>query len=89
MSDRLTEISIENLRRLRDLYTPDGIKNYAAFAAIDNYLRWNDQDHKEHIENINFFCLNGNVSGGTFVVVVSVIRIHFKHDFYHLIFLFV
>lgn len=75
MSDRLIEITIEDLKRLRDLYKPDGIKNYAAFVAIDNYLRWNDQDKRENIEDINFSCLNSNVSGGTFVVGVRFIRI--------------
>lgn len=73
MSDRLTDISIEDLKRLRDLYTPDGRKSYAGFATIDNYLRWNSHEQESNNENIKFFCLNGNIAGGTFVVIVSFI----------------
>lgn len=71
MEDRLTEISVEELKRLRDLYTPDGIKSYTAFVTIDNYLRWTDQDRKTANGNIKFYCLNDDISNGTFVVVVS------------------
>lgn len=71
MEDRLTEISVEELKRLRDLYTPDGIKSYTAFVTIDNYLRWTDQDRKTTNGNIKFYCLNDDISNGTFAVVVS------------------
>lgn len=75
MEDRLTQISIEDLTRLRDLYTPDGIKSYTAFVTIENYLRWTDHDRKTNNGNIKFFCLNGDISNGTFVIVVSFIKI--------------
>lgn len=75
MEDQLTEIGIEDLIRLRDLYLPDGKKSYTAFVTIDNFLRWNGPDRLKRNENIKFFCLNGNISGGTFVVVVSFIEI--------------
>lgn len=71
MEDRLTEISIEDLKRLRNLYTPDGIKSYTAFVTIDNYLRWTEQEQKTNNGNIKFFCLNGDISNGTFAIVVS------------------
>lgn len=71
MGDRLTEISIEDLKCLRDLYTPDGIKSYTAFVTIDTYLRWNAQDPQSQDDSIKFYCLNGNISGGTFLVTVS------------------
>lgn len=57
MEDRLTEIGVEDLKRLRDLYTPDGVKSYATFVTIDTYLRWNEQDRIANDENIKFFCL--------------------------------
>ena len=75
MGDRLVEISIDNLKQLRDLYTPDGIKSYSAFVTIDNYLRWREQDQEARDKNIKCFCLNDDVSGGTYVVVVSFIKI--------------
>lgn len=73
MEDRLTEISIEDLKRLRELYTPDGIKSYTAFVTIDNYLRWTEQEQKPNNNNgnIKFFCLNDDISNGTFAIVVS------------------
>lgn len=75
MENKLTEISIEDLKRLRDLYTPDGMKSYTAFVTIDSYLRWNDEDPGAKNGNIKFFSLNGDISGGTFLVVVSFIEI--------------
>lgn len=78
MGDRLTEISIEDLKRLRDLYTPDashGIKSLAAFVTIDTCIRWSEEDPRSKSENIKIYCLNGNISGGTFLVVVSFIKI--------------
>lgn len=71
MEDRLAEISIDGLKRLRDLYNPDGIKSYTTFVTIDTYLRWNEQNPRSKDENIKFYCLNGNISDGTFLVIVS------------------
>lgn len=71
MEDRLTEINIEDLKRLRDMYKPDGIKSYTAFVTIDTYLRWDERDRRANGGNIKFFCLNDDISNGTFVVVVS------------------
>ena len=70
MGDRLIEINIEDLKRLRNLYTPDGIKSYTAFVTIDSYIRWIEKDQKAK-DQIKVYCLNGDISGGTYVVVVS------------------
>ena len=78
MGDRLTEISIEDLKRLRDLYTPDGVKSYTAFVTIENFLRWNEKDQKIKNENIKFLGLNDDISNGTFVVIVSFIEIEIE-----------
>lgn len=75
MEDRLTEISIDGLKRLRAFYTQDGIHNYTTFVTIDTYLRWNEQDPRSKDENIKFFCLNDDISGGTFLVIVSIFRV--------------
>lgn len=80
MEDQLTEISIEDLKRLRDLYTPDGTKSYTAFVTIDNYLRWTEQEQKANNGNIKFFCLNDDISNGTFAIVVSFIEICWTFD---------
>lgn len=72
MVDKLTEIDRKTLPLLRDLYTPDGSKNYMAFTAIDTYIRWFEQDST--INDIKFFCLNDDFSDGTFVVTVSFSR---------------
>lgn len=46
MDDRMIETSFDDLKRLRDLYTTDGVKSYTAFVTIDTYRRWNEQDRK-------------------------------------------
>lgn len=68
-SDSLVQIEQKDLPILKELYAPDGIKNYIAFTTIDNYIRWFEQD--PNIKHVNFFCLNGDFSDGTFVVTVS------------------
>lgn len=75
MGDRLIEIGIDELKRLRNLYTTDGITSYTAFVTIDTYLRWNEQGLRSKNGNIKFFCLNSDISNGTFLVVVSLIKI--------------
>ncbi|XP_055309494.1 uncharacterized protein LOC129573206 [Sitodiplosis mosellana] len=66
MVDKLTEIARRDLPILKSLYTPDGSKNYIAFATVDTYIRWFEQD--PNVKHIKFFCLNGDFSDGTFVV---------------------
>lgn len=69
MSDSLVEIERKDLRTLKQLYAPDGIKSYIAYTTIDNYIRWFEQN--SNIKHVKFFCLNGDFSDGTFVVTVS------------------
>lgn len=72
MEDKLTEINKNELGLLRDLYDSERFeKNYMSFMAIDNYMSWFKQN--PGIKHIRFFCLNGNLSNGTFIVTVSCI----------------
>lgn len=69
MTDSLVEINPKDWIKLKELYNPDGVRNYIAYTTIDNYIRW--IDHDEQGRHIKFFCLNGDFSDGTFVVTVS------------------
>ncbi|XP_055298652.1 uncharacterized protein LOC129566591 isoform X3 [Sitodiplosis mosellana] len=64
--DQLTEIDRDDLPLLKSLYTPDGSKCYVTYTTIDTYIRWFQTD--PNIKHIQFFCLNGDLSRGTFVV---------------------
>lgn len=70
MRDKLTEIARNELPTLKELYIPDGtFKKYLSYRVIDNYIKWFAQD--SNLQQIKFFCLNGNFTKGTFVVMVS------------------
>lgn len=69
-TDRLVEINREDLRLLRSFYTPNSFKNVIACMTIDNYIRWFEEDPE--IEGYKFFCLNGDFSDGTFILLVSI-----------------
>lgn len=73
MADKLTEIDRKDLLLLRELYKPDGVKSYISYITIDTYIRWLQQD--PNIKYLTFYCLNGDLSQGTFVVLVSAINI--------------
>lgn len=79
MTDRLTEIAIADLPKLRDLYKPEaGVrKSYTAFTTIENYIDWCQQD--PNLEHVTFYCLNDDFSDGTFIWTVS--RIPIFDDF--------
>lgn len=69
MTDKLVEIGSADLPALKKIYkdaTPD---NFLAILTIENYIRWFEQD--PDVTDVKFFCLNGDFSDGTFVVVVS------------------
>lgn len=72
MVDKLIVIDRKDLPVLKALYTPNGSKNYTAYTTIDTYIRWFEQD--SNVEHIKFFCLNGDFSDGTFVVIVSLLK---------------
>lgn len=65
--DRLVEIKNKDLSILRHLYASNGLKNSVAYITFDNYIRWFDQD--SDLKHITFFCLNGDFSDGTFVLI--------------------
>lgn len=67
--DRITEINRNDLPLLKKLYTPDGKKSYIGYTTIETYIRWFEKDPR--ISDIAFYCLNGDFSRGTFVVIVS------------------
>lgn len=69
MTDQIVEINRKDWPKLKELYTPDGVKSYIAYTTIDNYIRWFDQD--PNTKHVKFYCLNGDFSDGTFVVTVS------------------
>lgn len=73
VADRLVEIQEKDLSLLKNMYTSkDGSRTNIAYVTIDNYMRWIEEDPNES-NFINFYCLNGDFSDGTFIVKVSVI----------------
>lgn len=69
ITDRLVEISRENLPTLKSLYISNGKKNYVSFMAIDNYIRWFEQDPS--LKHVKIYSLNGDFSDGTFIITVN------------------
>lgn len=71
MTDRLTEIAVVDLPKLRDLYKPvAGVtKSYIAFTTIENYIDWYNQD--PNLSTVKVYCLNDDFSDGTFALIVS------------------
>lgn len=70
MKDHLVKINPENLKSLKELYEKAGSKYYITYLTIKNYLNWFVQ-HSE-VKNVDFYSLNGDISDGTFVVIVSI-----------------
>lgn len=69
MADKLVEIERHDWPALRDLFAPNSPKTFIAHSAVDNFIRWTDQ--QPDISNIVFYSLNGDWSDGTFAVIVS------------------
>lgn len=63
------EIDRKDLPLLRDLYKADSSRRYITYVVIDTYIKW--IQHDPNIEYLIFYCLNGDLSHGTFVVFVS------------------
>lgn len=75
MLDQITEIDLRDLPLLRDLFATAACyssKNYSAYITIDTYIRWFQQDPM--VKYVTFYCLNGDFSRGTFIVIVSTKR---------------
>lgn len=71
--DHLVEIQQKDLSTLKDMYaSKDGSRTHIAYATIDTYIRWLKKDPKASAY-IKFYCLNGDFSDGTFIVIVSII----------------
>lgn len=66
MRDQKVEIAPKDWPELRDLYD---FKSDLAISTLDNYIRWMEKETT--IENLSIYCLNGDWSDGTFVVVVT------------------
>lgn len=77
MTDRLTEIAVGDLPRLRDLYKPEANikKSYTGFTTLETYIDWFTQD--PNLQNVKLYCLNDDFSDGTFVSTVSVLFFRF------------
>lgn len=74
IGDSLVEIPFEDILRLQDLYrsSKNGTRTHIAYESIDVYIRWLKQDPNAHTY-IKFYCLNGDFSDGTFIVIVSIL----------------
>lgn len=69
--DRLMEIPSKDLPTLKNMYKPiDGERTQIAYEAIDVHMRILEQDPSAN-SFIKFYCLNGDFSDGTFIVMVS------------------
>lgn len=69
MTDRLVEINRNELHHLKSIYEANNLETYIAYMTICNYIRWFEND--SNIENLKFYCLNGDFSDGSFIVTVS------------------
>lgn len=65
----ISEITKADLPKLRDLYLQDWPENCIGYYTLNNFIRWLDKD--PNIENLRFYCLNGDFSDGTFAIFVS------------------
>lgn len=70
MADRLTEINVADLPRLRDLYKPqvNVRKSCITLTTIETFIDWFEQNPT--LTDVTFYCLNGDFSDGTFAVIV-------------------
>lgn len=74
MADKLTEINKKDLEILLNIYTTSNkLKSEVGRVTIETYIRWHQQD--PNLEDLKFFCLNGDFSNGTFVVIVRSIKV--------------
>lgn len=81
VADRLVEITRRDLEILKKLYAINGsAQNYVTYTAIDNYIRWFEKDSQ--LKHIKVYCLNGNFSDGTFVVIVRWKLLHFAYHIF-------
>lgn len=69
-SDFISEISRNDLPRLRDLYLRDWPENIIGYYTINNYIRWLERD--PNIKKLKFYCLNDDFSDGSYAIIVNI-----------------
>lgn len=79
MEDKLIEINKNELQHLLNLYTTSN-KSEVGRVTIETYIRWHQQD--PNLDDLKFFCLNGDFSSGTLVVIVRSQQFQFEIDKY-------
>lgn len=74
----LTELSIECVPRLRDLFLREWPEYISSYYTIDNYLKWIKSDSQLRKE-IKFYTLGEDwKSTGTFLLTVMYLEFKFK-----------
>lgn len=68
-TDCLVEIKLDDLIKLKNLYSLNSPNNILGLSTITNYIRWTEIE--SNLANFLFYSLNGDLSNGTFVFVVS------------------
>lgn len=76
MDARVTKISLTELPLLRDLFLSDWPKHVIGYYTIDNFIRWFKQDPS--YGDAEIYCLDGDWSDGTFVVLVKALIISYR-----------
>lgn len=70
VADRLVEITRKDLEILKKLYALNAnAQNYVSYTTIENYIRWFERE--SYLKHVKVYCLNGSLSDGTFVIIVS------------------
>lgn len=68
MASRLVEINKPKLYYLRHLFAQQNKVKNVACSMIDNFIRIKNKDPNK---GVKLYCLNGDISDGTFLMTVS------------------
>lgn len=68
-ADRLVEIKHDGLIELKNVYSPESTNNILGQSTIANYIRCTEKE--SNLANFTFYSLNGDLTDGTFVFLVS------------------
>lgn len=79
MNDSAIKIDKNEWKNLRDLFALGKSESFLAYCTVDYFIRFLEIVPDCRDDQIEAFCLNGDWSDGTFVIVVS--QFHFS---YHL-----
>lgn len=69
MKDILVGIDRKDWITLRNLYKENSVAHYLAYATIENCIQLIER--YPNVKHVNLFCLNGDFSDGTFIMIVS------------------